>query len=53
VKAIIKDDEEKEVYSYERDNVAGLSEDDFDRLVQERYNRIEMEKDRNKLQNQI
>ena len=53
VKGILKEEEEKEVYAYERDNIAGLSEEDFDRLVQERYNRIEMEKDRNKLQTQI
>lgn len=33
--------------------MAGLGEEDFDRLVQERYNRIEMEKDRTKLQTQI
>jgi len=53
IKALLKEEEEKETYIYEKDNVAGLSEEDFDRLVHERYNRIEMEKDRQKLQNQI
>ena len=33
IKSILKEDEEKEVYHYEKDNVAGLSEEDFDRLV--------------------
>ena len=46
IKAILKEEEEKEVYNYEKDNIAGLGEEDFDKLVQERYNRIEMEKDR-------
>jgi|LauGreDrversion4_2_1035121.scaffolds.fasta_scaffold17743_4 hypothetical protein len=40
VKTAIKEDDEKEVYSYERDNVGGLSEEDFEKLVQERYIRI-------------
>lgn len=53
IKAILKEEEEKETYLYEKDNVAGLSEEDFDRLVHERYNRVEMEKDKQKLQNQI
>lgn len=33
IKAILKEEEERENYQYERDNVAGLSEEDFDRLV--------------------
>lgn len=33
VKEILKEEEEKEVYDYEKDNVAGLTEEDFDRLV--------------------
>lgn len=49
IKVLLKEDEEKEVYNFDRDNIAGLGEEDFDRLVQERYNRIEMEKDRQKL----
>lgn len=53
IKVQIKEEEEKEIYLFEKDNVAGLSEEDFDKLVQERYNRVEMEKDRTKLQNQI
>lgn len=53
IKHIIKEEDEKEIYVFEKDNVAGLGEEDFDKLVQERYNRIEMEKDRTKLQTQI
>ena len=53
VKATLKEEEDKEAYSYEKDNISGLSEEDFEKLVQERYNRIEMEKDRTKLNNQI
>lgn len=49
IKIVLKEEDEKEVYLFEKDNVAGLSEEDFDKLVQERYNRIEMEKDRTKL----
>ena len=46
VRALLKEEEERETYLFEKDNVAGLSEEDFDRLVHERYNRVEMEKDR-------
>lgn len=53
IKVILKEEEEKEQYNFEKDNIAGLGEEDFDKLVQERYNRIEMEKDRAKLQSQI
>eukprot|EP00347_Sterkiella_histriomuscorum_P023011 403336298 len=53
VKQVLKDEEEKETYVFEKDNVAGLNEEDFDKLVQERYNRIEMEKDKNRLSTQI
>ena len=53
IKQILKEDDEKEAYNFEKDAFANFSEEDFDRLVQERYNRIEMEKDRTKLQSQI
>mmetsp|Transcript_23105 Transcript_23105/g.35787 ORF Transcript_23105/g.35787 Transcript_23105/m.35787 type:complete len:412 (-) Transcript_23105:907-2142(-) len=53
VKDILKEEEEREHYDYERDNIAGLIEEDFERLVQERYSRAEMDKDKQKLQNQI
>jgi hypothetical protein len=33
VKGTLKEEEEKEVYSYEKDNIGGLSEEDFDKLV--------------------
>lgn len=49
IKIQLKEEDEKEVFNFEKDNVAGLNEEDFDKLVQERYNRIEMEKDRQKL----
>jgi exonuclease VII small subunit len=53
VKQIMKDDEEREIFDFEKDNVTGLSEEDFERLVQERYSRVEMLKDKEKLENQI
>lgn len=40
VKALLKEEDEKETYSYEKDNIGGLGEDDFDKLVQERQLRI-------------
>jgi len=53
VKEILKEEDDREHYDYDRDNVAGLVEDDFERLVQERQSRAEMDKDKEKLQNQI
>jgi hypothetical protein len=53
VKEILKEEEEQENYEYERDNVAGLPPEDFDRLVQERLSRAEMEKDKERLRQQI
>jgi hypothetical protein len=49
IKVSLKEEDEKEVYNYERDNVAGLGEEDFAKLVEERQIRIEMEKGRTKL----
>lgn len=53
VKELLKEEDEREQYDFERDNVAQLSEEAFERLVQERYSRAEMDKDKEKLQNQI
>lgn len=53
VKEILKEEEELEQYDFEKDNVAGLEEDQFERLVQERHNRAEMEKGKSKLQSEI
>jgi len=36
VKEILKDEDDREHYDYDKDNVAGLGEDDFRRLVSER-----------------
>ena len=33
VKQVLKEEDEKEVYTYEKDNVGNLSEDDFEKLV--------------------
>jgi len=33
IKLLLKEEEEKEIYVFEKDNVAGLNEEDFDRLV--------------------
>lgn len=49
VKEIIKEEDDREQYDYEKDNVAGLGEDDFRRLVSERASRAEMDKDKDKL----
>jgi hypothetical protein len=51
VKDILKEEDEREEFDFEKDNSPGLTEDDFERLVQERYSRAEMEKDKQKLQN--
>lgn len=47
VKDFLKEEDEKEEYNYERDNqINNLTEDDFGRLIQERYTRAEMDKDK-------
>ena len=33
VKQLLKEEDEKEVYSYEKDNIGGLGEEDFEKLV--------------------
>lgn len=36
VKNVIKEEDEKESYSFEKDNIGGLTEEDFEKLVEER-----------------
>lgn len=43
----------KEHYSYERDNIQGLSPEEFDTLVEERMNRIEMNKQKEEMEQEI
>ena len=33
VKQILKEEDEKETYSYEKDNIGGLNEEDFEKLI--------------------
>lgn len=49
IKEILKEEDDREHYDYDKDNVAGLGEDDFRRLVSERQSRAEMDKDKDKL----
>lgn len=50
VKELIKEENEREEYDYERDNqIANLAEEDFGGLVRERQTRAEMDKDKQKL----
>jgi hypothetical protein len=50
IKEVLKEEDEREEYNYEKDNqINGLAEEDFGRLVQERYTRAEMDKDKQKL----
>ena len=44
----MKEEDEKEVYSFEKDNIGGLSEEDFEKLVEERQLRIKFEKEKQK-----
>ena len=53
VKKIIAEEEEKEIFDFEKDNVAGLTYEEFERLILERYSRVDMNKDKDKLENQI
>jgi len=53
IKKQIKDDDEREMFDHEKDNVAGLTEDEFERLIQERYSRVDMNKDKEKVENQM
>jgi hypothetical protein len=48
VKNSLKEEEEQEVYSYEKDNFGGLSEEDFEKLVSERITRVQLEKEKHK-----
>lgn len=50
IKEMLKEEDDKEEFNYERDNqINNLSEEDFLRLVDERYTRAEMDKDKQKL----
>lgn len=49
----IQDEDEVEQFDYEKDNVGNLNPDDFDKLVQEREARVQMNKDKEKLEKQI
>lgn len=49
----IKEEEDIEVYDYEKDNVAGLNEDDFKRLTQFRETRNIVDKDKEIIQKRI
>lgn len=46
VKQQLKEEDEKEVYSFEKDNIGGLGEEDFEKLIQERMLRISFEKEK-------
>jgi len=49
----IREEDDREIFDFDKDNVGGLNEDEFERLVQERYTRVDMNKDKEKLDNQI
>jgi len=53
VKDILKDDDQIEVFDFERDGIQGLNEEEFDKLVQERHIRADMDKEKQKTQTQI
>ena len=53
VKKIVDEEEAKENYSYEKDNTFNTTEDEFEKIVQERHLRIEMEKVKNKMKAKI
>ena len=48
VKTILKEEDEKEQYSFEKDNIGNLNEEDFEKLVSERHLRIQFEKEKQK-----
>jgi len=53
IKEIVKEEEEKEYYDFEKDNFAGMTKEDFDKLIYEREVRIEMNKRKESLEKQI
>jgi cilia- and flagella-associated protein 43 len=53
IKKRFLDENAKEHYSYERDNIQGLSPEEFDTLVEERMNRIEMNKQKDEMEQEI
>jgi hypothetical protein len=48
--AQIKEDDDREVFDFEKDNVAGLDENQFDELTRQRYLRVDMNKDKEKVE---
>lgn len=53
IKKIITEENAKEHYSYEKDSFQNLSPEEFDNVVEERMNRIEMNKQREKMEEEI
>jgi len=53
IEEVLANEDEKEKYDFEKDGIPGLNEDDFEKLVQERQIRAEMDKQKSKQQNQI
>lgn len=48
IKGVLKEEDEQETYSYEKDNIGGLNEEEFEKLVSERMLRIKFEKEKTK-----
>jgi hypothetical protein len=48
IKGILKEEDEQETYSYEKDNIGGLNEEEFEKLISERMLRIKFEKEKTK-----
>ena len=44
IEEILANEDQKEKYDFEKDSLPGLNEDDFEKLVQERQIRAEMDK---------
>lgn len=53
VKQIKDNEDDREVFDLEKDNVAGLDEQQFDELVRQRYLRVDMNKDKEKVETQM
>ena len=53
VKKVIQEENSRENYTYEKDNIQNLSPEEFDNLVEERMNRLEMNKQKEKMEEEI
>jgi hypothetical protein len=53
IKKRFVDENSKEHYTYERDNIQNLSSSEFDMLVEERMNRVEMNKQKDEMEQEI